>query len=255
LLLSLAHARGSVVHPRERSPKNSISFPALFWPPGNLKPQYSSIKTGLFETLPDPSQFRSRRFVPIPANFWNETSGYEDLDGKRDNDSSWPATAKGRDISPGALSNEEVDGSRKALHMQKTLSYPRRPVRAAWLTFLGCSVWVTIFLPFLTDKLPPKSWPVLYAYCALLAVVAIGFVRLGPSALLQLVVSALVALMPGAIGVKLALSPNSVGAGMVWLHISLYLFYAVCALALYFVVRGWSLYFTRRDEGQSPESA
>ncbi|HXC36949.1 MAG TPA: hypothetical protein VNV43_13815 [Candidatus Acidoferrales bacterium] len=133
--------------------------------------------------------------------------------------------------------------------MQKVQSYPRRPVRAVWLTFLGCSVWVTIFLPFMTKELPPKNWPPLYAYCALLAVVAIGFVRLGPTALLQLVVSALVALMPGAIGVKLALSPNSVNAGMVWLHISLYLFYMVGLLALFFVVKGWSLYFKKRDEG------
>jgi hypothetical protein len=101
----------------------------------------------------------------------------------------------------------------------------------------------------MTKELPPKNWPPLYAYCALLAVVAIGFVRLGPTALLQLVVSALVALMPGAIGVKLALSPNSVNAGMVWLHISLYLFYMVGLLALFFVVKGWSLYFKKRDEG------
>lgn len=88
----------------------------------------------------------------------------------------------------------------------------------------------------------------MYAYCALLAVVAIGFVRLGPSALLQLVVSALIAIIPGAVGVKLALSADSANAGMVWLHISLYLFYAVCGLALFFVVRGWSLYFKRRED-------
>ena len=66
----------STLSPRERSAKNSISFPALFRPPGNLKPQYSSINTGLFETLPDASQFRSRRFVPIPGYFGNENSAY-----------------------------------------------------------------------------------------------------------------------------------------------------------------------------------
>lgn len=91
----------------------------------------------------------------------------------------------------------------------------------------------------------------MYAYCALLAVAAIGFVRLGASALLQLVVSALIAVIPGAIGVKLALSPDSADAGRVWLHISLYLFYAVCLLAIFFVVRGWSLYFKRRDDKRS----
>lgn len=91
----------------------------------------------------------------------------------------------------------------------------------------------------------------MYGYCALLAVAAIGFVRLGPMALLKLVVSALVAVIPGAVGVKLALSPLSSGAGMVWLHISLYLFCAVGVLALFFVVRGWSLYFKKRDD-ESP---
>ncbi|HEX3628033.1 MAG TPA: hypothetical protein VH280_21695 [Verrucomicrobiae bacterium] len=131
--------------------------------------------------------------------------------------------------------------------MQKNPPYPRRPVRAALLTFLLCSVWVTIFLPFLTKQLPPRSWPPLYAYCAVLAIGAIGFVRLGPTALLQVVVSALVAGMPGAVGVKLALAAPSSDAGRVWLHISLYLFYAVGLLAIFFIVRGWSLYFKRRD--------
>jgi hypothetical protein len=134
--------------------------------------------------------------------------------------------------------------------MQKKLQCPRRPVRAAWLTFLGLSAYVTVFLPFTMDELPPKSWPLLYGYCALLAIAVIGLLRLSRLTRALLFASAAVASIPAAIGVAMVYLPHRAVDGgtpwlgaMPWLRVSLYLFYAVGVWALCLIGKGWLLHF------------
>jgi hypothetical protein len=58
---------------------------------------------------------------------------------------------------------------------------------------------VTISLPFSIGDVSPKSWPLLYGYCALTAAASIGLMRLSRSALVPLVAAAFIALIPGVI--------------------------------------------------------
>lgn len=132
--------------------------------------------------------------------------------------------------------------------MPNKLPYPRRPVRAAWLTFLGCSAWVTVFLPFATEELPPATWPFGYGYCALLAVATVGLIRLSRTAFLVLGPMAAIAVISGAVGLKLVLKPTPSDAGMVWLRVSQCLFYVACGLGIVFVIRGWVLYYQKPDD-------
>jgi hypothetical protein len=95
----------------------------------------------------------------------------------------------------------------------------------------------------------------MYGYCALLAVAAIGLAHLSRSALLPLVAAVFIMLIPGAVGVWLTMnSHGSIDSGMIWLRVSLYLSYAVGVWVIFFVIRGWSLYF-KKPPGDSSASS
>ena len=128
--------------------------------------------------------------------------------------------------------------------MQQKPKYPKRPVRAALIAFIILSAFVSAFIPF--DARIRNVWPFAFGYCALLAVAAIGLVRLGRRALLLFGVPTAVALAPGVIGFALMLRPGgSLDSGGVWLQVSSYLFYALAGWGICLVIRGWSLYFTQ----------
>jgi hypothetical protein len=114
--------------------------------------------------------------------------------------------------------------------------------------FLGLSVLFAISLPF-QDDVPLRAWPFAFGYCALLPACVIGIARLGRSAFLILGALASVPLVLGAIGVALMFQTGSrLEGGMVWLQASLYLFYAVGAVAFWFTVKGWILYWRQTHE-------
>jgi hypothetical protein len=131
--------------------------------------------------------------------------------------------------------------------MHNNARYPKRPVRAAFIAFVVLAAFVGAFILF--DESIRRVWPFAFGYCALLAVGSIGLARLSRRVLLLLAVSAVVALAPGVVGLALALrSGASVESGSAWLQSSLYLFYALAVWGVYWVIRGWSLYFTRSHE-------
>ena len=131
--------------------------------------------------------------------------------------------------------------------MQKKLQYPQHPIRATVIAFVCLAVYVSVFMPFQEEL--RRGWLLAFGYCAFLAVVSVGLVRLGRRALLLLGIPAAVALVPGVVGVALALRPGaSVESGSVWLGVSLYLLYALGVWGLCLVVKGWSLYFGEPHE-------
>jgi hypothetical protein len=132
--------------------------------------------------------------------------------------------------------------------MTQKQSYPKRPVRAVWLTFLGLSVFFAISLPF-QDDVPPQAWPLAFGYCALLPACAVGLARLGRRAFLLLAALASVPMVLGVVGVALMLrSGSSLDSGDIWLRVSLYLFYALGVAALVLSTRGWILYWRQTHE-------
>jgi hypothetical protein len=132
--------------------------------------------------------------------------------------------------------------------MTQKQSYPKRPVRAVWLTFLGLSVFFTISLPF-QDDVPPQAWPLAFGYCALLPACAVGIARLGRQAFLLLAALASVPMLLGVVGVAFSMrSGSSLDSGDIWLRVSLYLFYALGVAALALSIRGWILYWRQTHE-------
>jgi hypothetical protein len=135
----------------------------------------------------------------------------------------------------------------KLLKSDGMLVHVHRPFRLVWRCFLGLSAFVSVFLPFMTNELPPKAWPFMYGYCALLSVVTVGLLRLNRSAILLVAAPVLLAVIPRAIGIALMLRPGAIfGEGGRWLLVSLYLWYAAGVWVICFVLKGWSLYFKDR---------
>ncbi|WP_146115616.1 MULTISPECIES: hypothetical protein [Pirellulaceae] len=131
--------------------------------------------------------------------------------------------------------------------MQQRAIYPKRPVRATFITFLSLSAFVGAFMPF--DQTIRDAWPFALGYCALLAVSSVGLARLGWRGWLLVVAGTMIAVAPAAVGIALMLRPGgSIEDGDVWLPVSLYLFYALMAFGVCLVIRGWTLYFTKSDE-------
>ncbi len=132
--------------------------------------------------------------------------------------------------------------------MTQKPSFPKRPIRAAWLAFLGLSAFFAISLPFQDDS-PPQAWPLAFGYCALLPACAIGIARVGRRAFLILAGLAAIPIVLGVVGVALMLrSGSSLDSGDVWLRVSLYLFYALGLAALFLSTRGWILYWRQTHE-------
>ena len=130
---------------------------------------------------------------------------------------------------------------------QKPL-YPKRPVQAVWLTFLGLSAFFAVSLPF-QDDVPPQAWPLAFGYCALLPACAVGIARVGRRAFLLLAALASVPMLLGVVGVAFMLrSGSSLDSGDIWLRVSLYLFYALGVAALVLSTKGWILYWRQTHE-------
>lgn len=95
-----------------------------------------------------------------------------------------------------------------------------------------------------------EGWPLAFAYCAFLAIASIGLIRLGRRAFLLIGVPFAVAIIPGIVGVALMLqSSGSLDSGGSWLQISVYLLYAFGAWGIYWIVRGWLLYYSNSSLG------
>ena len=127
--------------------------------------------------------------------------------------------------------------------MTEKPSYPKRPGRIVWLTFLGLSAFFAISLPF-QDDFPPQAWPLAFGYCALLPACVVGIARLGRRVFLLLAALASVPIVLGIIGVALTFRGGaSLDSGDIWLRISLYIFYILGLAALILSTRGWILYW------------
>lgn len=126
--------------------------------------------------------------------------------------------------------------------MTQTPIYPKRPVRAAGLIFLGLSALFAISLAF-QDGMPPQTWPWGFGYCALLPACVIGLLRLGPRVFVILHGLALLPIALGFTGVALPLRDgSSLDSGLVWFRVSLALFYALGVATGILSTIGWILY-------------
>ncbi len=131
--------------------------------------------------------------------------------------------------------------------MPQRKPYPKKPVRAAILTFVALAVFVGVCLPFQESTIR-DSWPWAFAYCALLSVGSIGLVRLGRRVLVLIGIPFVVAVLPAIIGFTLMVGSTSLESGGAWLQLSLYLFYALGAWGAYWIARGWLLYYKNSVE-------
>lgn len=121
--------------------------------------------------------------------------------------------------------------------------YPKHPVRAAIITFVALLAFVGVCALLMQERtLLTWSWAV--AYCAFLSVGSIGLIRLGPKFFWRIGIFFFFSMIPAAIGMTQMLrSTGSIDMGERWLQVSLYLLYAVAAVGLYWVVKGWLKYF------------
>lgn len=121
--------------------------------------------------------------------------------------------------------------------------YPKHPVRAAVISFVALLAFVGVCILLMQERtLLTWSWAV--AYCAFLSVGSIGLIRLGPKVFWRIGISFLISMIPAAIGMtRMLRSTGSMEVGERWLQVSLYLIYAVAAVGLYWVVKGWLKYF------------
>jgi hypothetical protein len=124
-------------------------------------------------------------------------------------------------------------------------TYPQRPVRAALIAFVALATYVAAFMPF--DEELRKGWPLALCYCAFLAVTGIGLVRLGPRAVLFLIVASVAMILLAIVGMAIVFSSDSPlnSSGWWWLQASLYLFYGLGVCTVCMVGRGWFLYLKR----------
>ena len=127
--------------------------------------------------------------------------------------------------------------------MTQKVSYPERPFRFVWLTFLGFSALFAVCLPF-QDDFPPQKWPLAFGYCLLLPACAAGLARLGKRVWLLLAAFASLPIILGVISLALILGKLSLGDADLWLRSSRYLFSALGLLAITMSVRGWLLYWS-----------
>lgn len=129
--------------------------------------------------------------------------------------------------------------------MVQNTNCPQRPVRATFVTFVILAAFVGAVIPF--DERMRGAWPIAFGYCALLAVAAIGLAHFSGRALLLLLgVPAAIALAPAVVGIALIFrSGGSLDSGRAWLHVSLYLFYALGGWSIFLVIRGWLQYFAK----------
>jgi len=126
--------------------------------------------------------------------------------------------------------------------MTQKPSYPKRPFRFVWLTFLVFSGLFAVTLPF-QDDLPPQKWPLAFGYFLLLPVCSAGLARLGKRVWLLLAAFASVPIILGVIGFVLIFRNSNLGNADTWLRSSIYLFYALGVIAIALSARGWLLYW------------
>lgn len=121
--------------------------------------------------------------------------------------------------------------------------YPRKPVKAAVITFIVLMVWCGLFLPFNADV--RDRWVWLVGYCGALSIVVIGIIRFGPRAVVLLVIAGLLASAPAVIGIAwLLLMAGPIEETLIWVAVSRYLLFGVIAGAILWAIYGWILYFT-----------
>jgi len=119
--------------------------------------------------------------------------------------------------------------------------HPRRPVRAALLSFLALSALIAASFPFI-DGLPPLAWPAGFLYCALLPLWVIGVARLGARAFIRFGIVYAVALIPAGIGALAWGAGDGRRLSFELLDLSCWLLVPVGLWGIFLALKGWSLY-------------
>ncbi len=125
-------------------------------------------------------------------------------------------------------------------------AYPKRPIRAVGIMFLGVWTFFLITLPF-HEAAPPQSWPWFFTYFALLPATLVGIMRVGPRAFFLLAAFGVVAMAIGGAGFLFTMRSSSLLHSVdIWLRVSLYLYYALGMAAIALAAKGWVLYWKHK---------
>jgi|GEM_PF-7063216 len=128
------------------------------------------------------------------------------------------------------------------------------PAKAAGISFLASSAFITPFLIFVPPPQPGLGvwfWLGGYLYCGMLSVVMAGLMHNGFRALFGLGMMVFIFMICGAVGTRMLIYSEGAGnynaCGMLLLKIAIYLSYFVVLYDVILSVRGWIIGLSRSN--------